>query len=270
MHFPCVNVLNILNGLVIVVREVVMSFVIGVPACRKLLEPHYFHCVGEKYLNAVTQALGAMPVIIPAINNVSVEEYLSLVDGIVLTGSYSNVEPKHYGDEQPFDPSLVDQARDQLTLSLIKSAYDRGIPIFGICRGFQEINVALGGTLYQQVHKTPGFNDHREDKTLTLAEQYAFSHKISLQEGGVLSEIWHEPIVDVNSLHGQGVKDLSNLLRVEARAEDGLVEAFSAPGKPVLGVQWHPEWLVTETPFYRAIFSWFRSQCLEYRKTKLG
>jgi putative glutamine amidotransferase len=206
----------------------------------------------------------ANPIILPAVG-ASIENYLDLVDGILLTGSYSNIHPKHYGDEKPIDENHLDAARDELTLSLIEKAVEKDVPILGICRGFQELNVAFGGSLHQQVHCQPGLNDHREDKSADLEVQYGLSHNINIRSGGLLSKIWQDTTVDVNSVHGQGINQLGNGLTVEAVADDGLIEAISVPGKPILAVQWHPEWKVTEIPFFQAIFAWFKGQCNYYQ-----
>ena len=234
---------------------------VGFPACRKLLGLHQFHCVGEKYLNAVVDVVEALPVLIPALSHkVTHDNFLDEIDGLVLTGSYSNIEPHHYQEQLQLEGSLSDSARDKLTLGLIRRAVDKNIPVLGICRGFQEINVALGGSLHQQVHTVDLLNDHREDKSLTLEQQYDISHPIDVVAGGVLASIWPESKAMVNSLHGQGANRLAPGLKIEATAPDGLVEAISLPGKPLLGVEWHPEWRVQENDFYQRIFLWFKQQ----------
>ncbi len=243
------------------------GLIIGLPACRKTLAPHFYHCAGEKYLEAVSIAMMATPIIFPAVDS-SIENYLGLVDGILLTGSYSNINPTYYGDEKPIDENHLDAARDTLTLSLIEKALEKGVPILGICRGFQELNVALGGSLHQQVHCQPGLNDHREDKSTDVDVQYGFSHNININENGILSSLWADTHVEVNSVHGQGVDRLGQGLTIEAVADDGLIEAVSVKDKPALAVQWHPEWRVTEIPFYRAIFAWFKDQCEHYQLQK--
>ncbi len=240
------------------------NLIIGLPACRKEITPHYYHCVGEKYLEAVSTVMNASPIIIPAVSE-SLENYLNLVDGILLTGSYSNVHPKYYSDEQPVDTNHLDAARDKLTFALIEKAVEKNIPILGICRGFQELNVAYGGSLYQEVHKQPHLNDHREDKDAPVEVQYGFSHKVRINDDGILSKIWPEKETDVNSVHGQGVNQPGEGLTIEAQAEDGLIESISVKDKPVLAVQWHPEWCVNDIAFYNAIFTWFKHQCENYR-----
>ena len=167
---------------------------------------------------------------------------LDIADGILLSGSLSNVEPSHYGSEKPLNPDSVDRDRDNLTLPLIRTAVERKIPLFAICRGFQELNVALGGSLHQAVHSVAGHADHREPPTDDMDLKFGPVHPIKLK-GELRNWIGHDEIM-VNSLHWQGIKSLAKPLVAEAFAEDGLVEAVRAPDGNAfcLGVQWHPEW----------------------------
>lgn len=224
-----------------------------------MLGPHPFHCVGEKYINAVAEAADAIPLVIPSLGSGHLDDVLERVDGILLTGSPSNVEPARYAGP-PSDPqTLHDPHRDATTLPLIPRVIAAGLPLFAICRGFQEMNVAYGGTLWQKVQEQPGMSDHREDKQRPLEEQYAPAHEVILEEGGTLRRIAGSGRVMVNSLHAQGVQQLGAGLAVEARAPDGLIEGFSVPSAPgfALAVQWHPEWQVMHNPFSRALFAAF-------------
>jgi putative glutamine amidotransferase len=232
---------------------------IGIPADRRILGPHPFHCVGEKYIAAVAEAADAIPLLIPALGERDFDQLLGTLDGILLTGSPSNVEPHRYAGPASDPDTLHDPHRDATTLPLIPHAIEAGLPLFAICRGFQEMNVAFGGTLYQKVQTVAGLGDHREDKEQPLEVQYAPAHEIELVPGGQLREWAGTDRVMVNSLHSQGVQTLGNGLEVEAHAPDGLVEAFrvrSAPGF-TLAVQWHPEWQVMKNPFSRALFAAF-------------
>jgi putative glutamine amidotransferase len=233
--------------------------IIGIPADRRLLNSHWFHCVGEKYINAVVQAADAVPVLVPALGERYLREWLASFDGILFTGSPSNVEPRHYFGPQSDPGTWHDPERDATTLPMINGALESGLPIFGICRGFQEINVALGGTLAQKLHELPGHLDHREDKEQTLEEQYGPAHEIALVEGGLLHRIAGRRTLEVNSLHSQGVERLAPRLITEATASDGVIEAFRIDGAKTfaLAVQWHPEWKVMENPFSRALFAAF-------------
>lgn len=237
------------------------------PACNRMRGPHPFHMVGRKYVEAVRLA-GCLPVIVPAAHPDELLDWLEVADGILLTGSPSNVHPAHFG--QPVsDTSLpLDPLRDQWTLPLIRLALDRGVPLLGICRGFQEVNTAMGGSLHQAVHAQPGLADHRgpsDDQPLEV--QYGPVHTVRLQPGGLLAELLQAGQVMVNSLHGQGVDRLAPGARIEATAPDGLVEAFSFPDQPGfnLAVQWHPEWLAADNPVSTAMLRAFGAACQAWR-----
>src|SRR6516162_5719571 len=233
---------------------------IGIPADRRLVGQHPFHMVGEKYARAVMEAAGAAPLLIPALaEELRFDELLERLNGLLFTGSPSNVEPHRY-QGRPSDPgTLHDPARDATTLPLIRKAVEAGVPVFGICRGFQEMNVAFGGTLHQKLHEVPGFLDHRDDERQPLEVQYGPAHDVTLEPGGVLRSLAGTDHLRVNSLHSQGVERLAPDLAIEARAPDGLVEAFrvASAERFALAVQWHPEWKVMDNPFSRALFAAF-------------
>jgi len=237
---------------------------IGIPADRRLTGKHYFHMVGEKYIAAVAHGADALPVLVPAIGpGLDFDALLESCDGLLLTGSESNVEPHHYGGPASAPGTLHDPNRDATTLPLIPRAIAAGLPVLAICRGFQEMNVAYGGTLWQRVHEVAGHLDHRDDETLALDEQYGPAHEVLLEPGGVLRHIGGRERLQVNSLHWQGVQRLGEGLSVEARAPDGLIEAFRVTGATsfALGLQWHPEWRFAENPFSRALFAAFGAAC---------
>ncbi len=232
---------------------------IGIPADRRLLGKHWFHAVGEKYIAAVTEAAGATPILIPALGpELDLEALVERFDGLLLTGSASNVEPHHYQGPASDPGTLHDPHRDSTTLPMIKRAIQAGLPVLGVCRGFQEMNVAFGGTLWQKLHDS-GFDDHREDLSLPLDAQYGPAHDVVLEPDGVLRSLAGSERITVNSLHSQGVQVLAPGLAVEARAPDGVVEAFRVKSAPrfALAVQWHPEWKVMSNPFSRALFAAF-------------
>jgi putative glutamine amidotransferase len=235
---------------------------IGVPTDRKQIGLHPFLAVGEKYVRAVVDGAGGVPLLWPALTpSLDPVVLLDTVDGLLLTGAVSNIEPHHYSDESSWDGNLHDPARDGTTLPLVRAALAAGVPVLAVCRGFQEVNVALGGTLYQKVHEQPGLMDHREDKNAPLDVQYGPAHAVTLAPGGVLAAFGGAE-QQVNSLHGQGVKRLADGLVVEATAPDGLIEAFRHAGDIfLLGVQWHPEWKVTQNPFHAGIFRAFGDAC---------
>ncbi|MGI9336386.1 MAG: gamma-glutamyl-gamma-aminobutyrate hydrolase family protein, partial [Gammaproteobacteria bacterium] len=238
--------------------------IVGVPACRKFIEPHPFHAVGEKYIAAVTGAADALPIMIPALGEaLDRQRLLEMVDGLMFTGSPSNVAPRHYGGALAQADIELDPHRDATTLPLIRAAVSQVVPVLAVCRGFQEMNVAYGGTLHQLVHEVQGKLDHREDKAKPLEEQYGPAHEVRLRPGGALAAIAGTDTIEVNSLHGQAVHRLGAGLRVEATAPDGIVEAFSVEGAPsfALAVQWHPEYRVLENAVSRALFARFGEAC---------
>lgn len=233
---------------------------IGIPADRRMVGAHPFHMVGEKYARAVMEAAGAAPLLIPALaEELNLGELLERLDGLLFTGSPSNVEPHHYEGSPSAPGTLHDPARDATTLPLIRKAVEAGVPVFGICRGFQEMNVAFGGTLHQRLHEVPGLLDHRDDETQPLEVQYGPAHEVTLEPGGVLRTLADGDRVRVNSLHSQGIDRLGSELAVEARAPDGVIEAFrvARAERFALAVQWHPEWHVMSNPFSRALFAAF-------------
>ena len=183
---------------------------------------------------------------------------LASMDGLLFTGAPSNVAPSHYGAAARAGTEL-DEARDATTLPLLRAAIASAKPLLAICRGFQELNVALGGSLHQQVHKIPGRLDHREPKDAPLAVEYGPAHAIAITDGGVLHRISGCSEAMVNSLHHQGIDRLAPGLVVEAVAPDGQIEAVSLAGAKafLLGVQWHPEWAFARDPLSRAIFAGF-------------
>lgn len=240
---------------------------IGVPACARMMGEHPFHVVGDKYARAVSDGAGAMPLMIPALGTaLDMEDIAGRLDGLLITGSPSNVEPQRYGGTPSEPGTLHDPDRDATTLPLIRAALEMGVPLLGICRGFQELNVALGGTLHQAVHDQPGYGNHREDKTAPLALQYGPSHSVRLAPGGVLAGLSGGAAeVQVNSLHAQGIDRLADGLIVEATAPDGLVEAVRVAGAPAfaLAVQWHPEWRFWENPLSAALLRAFGAAAAE-------
>lgn len=242
--------------------------VIGIPADRRFIDPHPFHIVGDKYARAIVDGAGAVPVLLPALGDtLPLDDTLDALDGLFLTGSPSNVEPHHYNGEPSRPDTLHDPDRDATTLPLIKAALARGMPLFAVCRGFQELNVALGGTLHQHVHEVPGFQRHKENPDDPLDVQYGPAHAVTLTDDGLLRQLAGSDSVIVNSLHGQGIAELADGVTVEAVAEDGLVEAFRVENAKnfAVAVQWHPEWRVTENPFSLALFQAFGDAARDYK-----
>ena len=254
---------------------------VGISACFKENgRGGWHHTVGDKYVQAAIHAVGGLVVLIPAVGPAFAEEramaatldrLLDSLDGVLLTGSPSNVEPHHYG-RLSRDGTVHDPARDATTLPLIRHAVDRGVPLFAICRGLQEVNVALGGSLHQHVHEVEGRRDHRSPKSPDIDVNYAPVHDIDIVEGGMLHRLLGERRVRVNSLHAQGVDRLAPRARIEATAEDSQVEALSIPDAPgfALALQWHPEHRALENPVSMKLFGAFAAACRARMAGRLG
>jgi len=227
--------------------------------------------LGDKYARALRDCAGAQALLLPLADPADIVYWLDMVDGVMLTGSPSNVHPSYFGETVADGTLPLDRERDSLTLALVRACVAQAIPLLGICRGFQEMNVALGGSLLQQVHLTCGKNDHRDPLNEPFEVQYGPSHEIELQAGSLLAQLAGSLRVKVNSLHGQGVGRLADGLQAIAHADDGLVEAFQVKNAPgfTLGVQWHPEWRCHENPFYSAIFNAFSQAMQERRRDRL-
>lgn len=238
---------------------------IGISACRRATGHATSHCVGDKYVDAVIEAAHGLPLVIPAVGAaIDVMALLDRLDGVLLTGSPSNVDPELYGGGLRPAGDPADPHRDATTLPLIRACIDRGIPLFALCRGIQEVNVAMGGSLFGRLHETAGRADHRSDKTKGYADRYAFSHSVTLTPGGLLADLYEgAATIEVNSLHGQGIDRLAPGLAVEATAPDGTIEAVTMPGAKgfVLAVQWHPEWQAAQIEPHRRLFAAFGEAC---------
>ena len=222
-----------------------------------------FLVLGDKYARAVKVNAEAQPVLFPLADADQIDALLALVDGVMLTGSPSNVHPARFGATLDNACLMLDEARDDLTLVLVKTCVAQGVPLLGICRGFQEINVALGGTLHQQVHSLPQYLDHRESPDGSYEQQYGPSHAVRFEIGSAFARWAGADSAMVNSVHGQGVDRLAQGLRALGYAPDGLVEAFEVQDAKAFAyaVQWHPEWKVGENPFYAALFKAFGDAC---------
>ena len=244
-----------------------------------MIGSHPFHVAGRKYVDAVRLA-ECQPLVVPIAQADELDDLLDLADGVLLTGSQSNVHPSHFG-EPVHDESLpLDPPRDDWVLPLIPRALDLGLPLFAICRGFQETNVALGGSLHQAVQELPGKQDHRGAKDAAVEVQYGLAHDVIVQPGGALEPLLEGLLeerdggrrIRVNSVHGQGANRLAAGVRIEALAPDGLVEAFSVPAARGfnLAVQWHPEWQAADNPVSMRLLRAFGQACNAYRHQRRG
>lgn len=233
---------------------------VGIPCCVKQIGLHPFQVVGDKYVKAVSDGADCFPMLLPALGSwYDYDELLDRIDGLLITGSLSHVHPSRYGGPQSEPGTPHDEARDATTLPLIRRALDRGVPLLGICRGFQELNVVLGGTLHPKIHEIPGRLDHRADYSEPVDVQYGPAHDIKLTAGGELQRIFGKSETTVNSIHWQGIDRLAEGLAIEAVAPDGQIEAVSVESAQgfALAVQWHPEWRFWENPDSVALFKAF-------------
>jgi putative glutamine amidotransferase len=243
--------------------------VVWLPACHRhldLADPGGYTVLADRYAGAVT-ALGLQPVLFPMAGAPDVPDLLPMVDGVLLTGSPSNVDASRFGAAALPD-DLLDPRRDALTMALVPAAIAARTPLFGVCRGMQEMNVALGGSLHQQLHSEPGLLDHREPDDEELAVQFAARHEVRLAPGSAFARWAGGTTAQVNSLHGQGIKRLGEGLVAEAFAPDGLVEGVRVAHAQAFafGVQWHPEWRHETNPFYARTLEAFAQACAGHQR----
>ena len=238
--------------------------VVGIATCHRLNDRHYFHVAGEKYISAVNNFSNCAGILVPAILQTSINEsILDTLDGFLLTGSLSNVHPKRYNEEIIDSNLRLDETRDACVFSLIHSIIERKMPLLAICRGFQEMNIAFGGTLYQDLERDSKYRGHDFDRDEPTDIQYGISHDVVFEHNGLLQRITGAQTAQVNSLHTQGVKQLGDGLSVEATSQDGLIEAFTVNDADGfnLSVQWHPEWQPNTSSVSTALFEYFGQTC---------
>ncbi|SMO50520.1 gamma-glutamyl-gamma-aminobutyrate hydrolase family protein [Ruegeria faecimaris] len=235
--------------------------VVGIIGNSYLMNDQYpTHAGGTMNSDAVANVSGCLPMLIPADPRyVCVEELLEVCDGFLLTGGRPNVHPEEYGEPATDAHGDFDRARDAITLPLVRACVERGQPFFGICRGFQEVNVAMGGTLYPEIRDLPGRMNHRMPPDGTLEEKFALRHVVNLTEGGVFHRLMGAAEVMTNTLHGQGIKTVGHRIVIDGAAPDGTPEAIYVQDAPgfTLSVQWHPEWDAVNDPVSRPLFEAF-------------
>jgi putative glutamine amidotransferase len=240
---------------------------VGVVCDRFFAGEHDLHGAKHSYVRALMSAANVSPVLIPATRDLDVfDVYLDALSGLLFPGGASNVEAHRYRGQASAD-MLVDPDRDHVALALMQAAASRGMPVLAICRGFQEMNVAFGGTLHTDIHACGHSEDHLEDPSEDLRARYRYRHDVELAPSGMLATLANAQRVRVNSLHRQGVAKVAPRLVVEARATDGLIEAYRLDGHPfALGVQWHPEVILEDDALSRAMFAAFGTNCRRYRR----
>ena len=256
--------------------EDVPTPLIGVPVTFSTDNPARMphHHVGDKYLRSLVDGSRALPMMIPALGDaLDFAEVVERIDGLLLTGGRANVEPHHYGGPPFPEDEIVDPARDATVLPLIRACIDKGIPVFGICRGIQEINVALGGSLHYRVHLLPGKMDHRMRRDVdTSEERMALRHPVSLAPGGLMEQLAGAGEVMVNSLHGQSIDRPADGLAVEALSRDGVIEGvhLKEAKRLTVGVQWHAEWQIEKHTLSRRLFEAFGEAARDCARAKRG
>lgn len=234
--------------------------VVAIPADTRELDGYQWHSAEESYLRAITAGIGGIPLIVPSFADaIDIDALLGRVDGILLTGSRSNIHPNRYDTAAGPKSEPYDNARDALSLPLIKAALQRGVPLFAICRGMQELNVSLGGSLFPDLHEVEGRIDHRAPQSESRDERFAIRQDVNLVPGGTLSRLFSTDKIRVNSLHRQGIDRLGDGLAVEATAPDGTIEAVIVADAPsfALGVQWHPEYWIASDETSAKLFAAF-------------
>ncbi len=235
--------------------------VVGILGNQHLLNDTYeVHASGAMNTQAVSDVSGCLPLLIPADPRyVSAAELMEVCDGFVLTGGRPNVHPEEYGEAETEAHGTFDRARDSVALDLVRSCVERGQPFLGICRGFQEVNVAMGGSLYPEIRDLPGRDNHRMPPDGTLEEKFALRHEVTVGEGGPFHRIFGATRVMTNTLHGQGIKQPGPRVTIDGHALDGTPEAIYIEGAPgfALAVQWHPEYRAAEDPVSRPLFEAF-------------
>lgn len=236
-----------------------MQPIVAVVADTREFDNEDWHCVPDQYMTALSKVANVLPVFIPALGEfVDVESLLSRVDGVMMTGSKANVHPSYFGQEPRARYEPYDLRRDATSLPLIKATIEKGVPLLAICRGIQELNVALGGSLRPNVHEEPGHLDHRAADVMDRDTQFAIDQDVTATRGGCIEQILG-PTFKTNSLHGQAIETVSPRLQIEAEAADGTVEAVSVLDAKnfAIGVQWHPEYWSETDSTSRKLFEAF-------------
>lgn len=244
--------------------------VVGIIGNIHVINDQYVtQAAGRMNIEAVARVCEALPLIVPALPDfVPIADLMASCDGFVFTGGRPNVHPSFYGQEETEAHGPFDRDRDALVLPLIRACVEGGVPILGLCRGFQEIAVAFGSTLHPEIRELPGRMNHRMPPEGSLEEKFALRHDVRLTPGGRFAQMFGTELVRVNSLHGQGVCEPGERVIIEGRAEDGTPEALHIAGAPgfAMAVQWHAEWQAAEDPVSRALFKSFAGELGRARK----
>lgn len=244
--------------------------IVGIVANSQLINDQYpAQASGDMNIHAIAEVSGAVALIIPALPNcVDIDVFMDICDGFLLTGGRPNVHPEEYGHEPTEAHGTFDRGRDFVALTLIRACVDSGQPILGVCRGFQEFNVAMGGTLHPEIRDLPGRMNHRMPPDGTIEEKFALRHEVHLEPGSTFARMFGADEVLVNSLHGQGIEEPGPRVIIEGRAPDGTPEAISIKGARgfALAVQWHPEYNAATDKVSRALFESFGDALMAWKR----
>lgn len=241
--------------------------VIGVIADSVYQDNMRLSSTGKKYMEGLTAVANVLPIVIPSTPDTDIDAYLELIDGLMLTGSLTNVHPSHYGVKPTAEHEPYDEFRDLTSFAFIEACLTRGVPLIGVCRGFQELNVALGGSLIASIHEIEGRLDHREPDTTDRDIKHADRHMVTFPDGGLFHSWTGMTSFKTNSLHRQAIDQLSDRLKIEAICEDGTIEGVSVIDAPAfaVAVQWHPEYEAHNNVFSKAFFKAFEADVLRQR-----
>lgn len=247
--------------------------IVVIPADTRQLDGYDWHASPVQYASAALKAAGVIPLIVPALGADGprlVDTVLDRVDGVLISGARSNVDPALYGAPSSIENGPYDPDRDSTSMALIRRSIERAIPLLAICRGLQELNVALGGTLATEIQDEAGIFDHRRPESDDPDVRFGLRHPVNLEPGGCLQDILGAPTAMVNSLHRQAIGRIAAGLDIEARADDGVIEAVSVTGAPAfaLGVQWHPEYWATTDDTSRHLFEAFGKAANAFAQTR--
>lgn len=241
--------------------------VVGIISNSHMINDEYHvYGGGAMMVQALAEVSGVLPVIVPSDPSADLESLMATFDGFLFPGGRPNVHPEEYGEEPTEAHGTFDRGRDRLSLSLIRACVTQGKPILGICLGFQEVNVAMGGTLYPEIRDLPGRDNHRMPPDGTLEEKFGRKHEVTVTEGGPFHRVFGAHKVITNTLHGQGIKEPGPRVVIDGHAPDGTPEAIYVADAPgfTLAVQWHPEWQAASDPVSRPLFEAFGNACRDH------
>lgn len=247
--------------------------VVAIPADFRTLDGNVWHATPHQYVRAAVEGSGVMTFLVPALESGNdADEILDRVDGVLVSGSRTNVHPSLYGQEATEADGPFDPGRDATSLPLIRRALERGVPLLAICRGIQELNVVLGGTLASEIQDMPGISDHRKPDVPELDIAYGIRQNVIVKEGSCLASVLGAGEIQVNSLHRQAISKAAPRLAVEAVAEDGTIEAVSVIDAKAfaVGVQWHPEYWVGKDGPSSTLFQAFGDAVRAYAAAKVN